>query len=455
MSADSSESLGQRLAEFLATPDAPVGIQILNDVRAFLGRFVAYPSEHAQVAHTLWIAHTHSMDSWESTPRIAFLSPEPGSGKTRALEVSELLVPRPVEAINATPAYLFRKVSDPEGLPTILFDEIDTLFGPKARDNEEIRGILNAGHRRGAMAGRCVVKGKIVTTEELPAYCAVALAGIGSIPDTILTRSVVVRMRRRAPSETVEPYRRRIHAPAGHAIRERLQDWVADVSAQLRGVYPSMPGGVEDRAADVWGSLIAIADAAGGDWPKLSRVAAVALVSEAKQSTPSLGVRLLSDLRLLFGEREALSTEEILRGLCGMEEAPWGDLRGRALDSRRLANYLRPYGVQSKTVRIGTSTPRGYTRADLWDAWSRYLGPAAIASATCATNDTPTDSSSVTAADVAHVAPVNGATGARVVCGDCCHFKPGKNGIGDCLKYGTEAAASLPFHCAGFQERRP
>ena len=86
------------------------------------------------------------MERWESTPRLAFLSPEPGSGKSRALEVTELLVPRPVHAVNTTPAYLFRKVSDEAGLPTILFDEIDTVFGPRAKENEDIRGMLNAGH---------------------------------------------------------------------------------------------------------------------------------------------------------------------------------------------------------------------------------------------------------------------------------------------------------------------
>lgn len=173
------------------------GAGLLDDVREFLGRFVAYPSEHAHIAHVLWVAHTHLMPAWESTPRIAFLSPEPGSGKSRALEVSETLIPAPVEAVNVTPAYLFRKVGSDS--PTILYDEIDTVFGPKAKDNEEIRGLLNAGHRRGAVAGRCVVRGKIVETEEIPAYCAVALAGLGGLPDTLLTRSVVVRMRKRAP----------------------------------------------------------------------------------------------------------------------------------------------------------------------------------------------------------------------------------------------------------------
>src|SRR5215470_6390187 len=191
----------------------------------FTGKFIAYPSDEAHVAHVLWIVHTHLMEAWESTPRLAFLSPEPASGKTRALEISELLVPNPVEAINVTPAYLFRKVGADNAKPTILYDEIDTVFGPKAKENEEIRGLLNAGHRRGAVAGRCVVRGKTVETEEIPAYCAVALAGLGDLPDTLLSRAVIVRMRRRGPNEVVEPYRRRVHADMGHVLRDKLAAW--------------------------------------------------------------------------------------------------------------------------------------------------------------------------------------------------------------------------------------
>ena len=367
------------------------GVALLARIESFLTRFVAFPSAHTIVAHTLWIVHAHVMECWESTPRIAFLSPEPGSGKTRALEVSELLVPRPIAAINCTPAYLFRKVSDPDGAPTILFDEIDTLFGPKARENEEIRGILNAGHRRGAMAGRCVVKGKTVVTEELPAYCAVALAGLGNLPDTILSRAIIVRMRRRGPTETVEPFRRRTHAPEGEQLREFIAAWTALKAPELTKARPDMPDGVTDRAADVWESLLAIADVAGGEWPKRARAAAVALVADAKAATPSLGIRLLADLRTVFGDHEALSTEFILDGLCSLSEAPWSDIRGKALDSRRLAHYLKPYGVSSKTVRIGSATPKGYTREDLHDPWARYVGVGAPTkeSATSATVGTP------------------------------------------------------------------
>ena len=129
----------ERPSEIIACPiiepTKSIGDKLFESINAFLKRFIAYPSEDACVAHTLWIAHTHLMSAAESTPRLAFLSPEPASGKTRALEITETLVPRPVEAMNATSAYIFRKISDPKGPPTILFDEIDTMFGPKAKQH--------------------------------------------------------------------------------------------------------------------------------------------------------------------------------------------------------------------------------------------------------------------------------------------------------------------------------
>lgn len=367
---------------------------VLNQVHAFLGRFVAYPSRHAHVAHALWIVHTHLMDAWESTPRLAFLSPEPGSGKTRAMEVTETLVPRPVEAINVTSAYMFRKISDPDGLPTILHDEIDTIFGAKAKEHEEIRGVINAGHRRGAAAGRCVVKGKTIETEELPAFCAVAMAGLGNLPDTILSRSIIIRMRRRAPGEEVEAYRRRVHAPEGYALRDRLTAWAKHIRDGLNA-SPTMPNGITDRNADVWESLLSVADAAGGSWPERARVAAVALVADARGGQPSLGIRLLGDLRTVFGDRESLPTVDLLLALINLEESPWGDLKGKPLDARRLANLLKPYAVVSKQIRIGEINHRGYTREALRDAFLRYLTPvesgvggSPVIGATSATNAT-------------------------------------------------------------------
>jgi hypothetical protein len=130
------------------------GAKLFFDVSEFLGRFIAYPSEHAQIAHTLWIAHTHLMDAWDSTPRIAFLSPEPGSGKTRCLEITQLLVPNGIENVNMSTAYLFRRIGAEVGLPTLLIDEIDALFTGKSQTAEEIRGPrLAARHANDAQRG--------------------------------------------------------------------------------------------------------------------------------------------------------------------------------------------------------------------------------------------------------------------------------------------------------------
>jgi len=129
------------------------GCAVLDAVADFLARFIAYPSEHARYAHALWLAHTWRMDEWDSTPRLAFMSPEKGSGKTRSLEVSEHLVPRAVRVSQATAGYVLAKVSQ-EPPPTLFYDEIDTVYGQNARGNEDLRAVLNAGHRRGATASR-------------------------------------------------------------------------------------------------------------------------------------------------------------------------------------------------------------------------------------------------------------------------------------------------------------
>lgn len=352
------------------------GAALLEDVETFLSRFVVYPSEAARVAHTLWIAHCWFMDCWDSTPRIAFLSPEPGSGKSRALEVTEPLVPRPVHAVNTTPAYLFRKVSDPDGAPTILYDEVDTVFGPKAKDNEDVRGMLNAGHRRGATAGRCVIKGRKVETEELPAYCAVALAGLDDLPDTIMTRSVIVRMRRRAPGEKVEPWRLRINGPDAEKLRARLAEWSYNSAEAVE--WPAMPSGVEDRNADVWEALLAVADLAGGDWPDRARAAARVLVAASSDRGGSLGITLLRDLRAVFEDADRLTTDDVLERLHECEESPWADLRGKPLDARALARRLAKYGVKPTRWADGSDRPRGYLAADLADPWSRYLAPESV-----------------------------------------------------------------------------
>ncbi|MFJ7626480.1 DUF3631 domain-containing protein [Streptomyces sp. NPDC097595] len=365
-------------------PMAPIdGAALLDDVEAFHRRFNAFPSEAAYVAVALWDAHTHLLDCFDSTPRLAFLSPEPGSGKTRALEVISTLVPHPMHAVNASPAALFRAVADEAGRPTVLFDEIDTVFGPKAKDNEDLRGLLNAGHRRSGVSYRCVGDGGTQTVVAFPSYCAVAMGGLGSLPDTILARSVIIRMRRRARNERVEPFRARIHEPQGHALRDQLATWAREVRPRVDGAFPDMPDGITDRPADVWEPLLAVADAAGGTWPDRARQACVDLVTAVNEDDrASLGVKLLTDLRdHVFPGEDTVSTVEILHLLNGLEESPWGDLDGRPLNARALSKTLKEYvtakskPISPRPLRIGGQIVKGYHRDDLTDAWNRYCPP--------------------------------------------------------------------------------
>ncbi|MCY9787323.1 DUF3631 domain-containing protein [Nocardiopsis sp. EMB25] len=358
------------------------GTELLDEVEAFLRRFVAFPSEAAAVATTLWAAHAHLLEGFDSTPRLAFLSPEPGSGKTRALEILETLVPNPMLAVNATPAALFRAIGDADNPPTVLFDEIDTVFGPKAKDNEDLRGLINAGHRRSGVAYRCVGDGSSQAVVAFKCYAAIALGGLGELPDTVLTRSVIIRMRRRAPHEKVTPYRARLNEPEGHALRARLSSWAATVADVVREAFPDMPEGVNDRPADVWEPLLSVADAAGGEWPERGRKACVELVAGSTDpSKVSLGVRLLADLRTVFTRagQDKLPGTVILSELAAMDDAPWAELGGKGLDSRALARLLKPYTtaqgepIKPRTVRTSTGTPKGYHAADLADAWARYL----------------------------------------------------------------------------------
>jgi hypothetical protein len=167
-------------------------------------------------------------------------------------------------------------------------------------------------------------------------------------------------MRRRASDERIEPFRRRVHAPIGEALRRRLAGWAATILDEATEARPDMPPGVDDRDADVWEPLLAVADIAGGEWPEQARKAAVALVAVAREVEPSLNIRLLADLRAVFGDEEQLTTKRILTELHALEDAPWNDLKGKPLSDSQLARRLRQYGVKSKVIRVGDSTPRGY-----------------------------------------------------------------------------------------------
>jgi hypothetical protein len=368
------EASGGQASAGLPVTVAPVadGAKLLEETYDALTRYVVFPDGAAAVAVTLWIAASHAQPAWEHATRLAIKSPVKRCGKSRLLDLAEALCHQPLPTVNVSVAALVRSINEDDP-PTLLLDEADTIFGKRrgerAEAAEDLRGILNAGHKRGGKYRRWDQARR--QPEECPTFSMAALAGIGDLPDTIEDRAVIVTMRRRAPGEQVSSFRRRRDLPALVTLRDRLHGWLRDHLAELETATPAMP--VEDRAADTWEPLVAVADLAGGDWPDLARDACRTMTAQASADDDgSLGERLLADLREVFADDDRLDSRTILERLHSLEEAPWADLYSKGLDARGLARLLRPYGVRPKVLRLGTATPRGYERADLLDPWQRY-----------------------------------------------------------------------------------
>ena len=355
-------------------------VTALEETHRLLQRYVAWPHPAAADAATLWVAHTYALDAFDSTPRLVLRSAEKQSGKTRAQEVIECLVKDPLPSANASVPAIYRSLVDRQ--PTILLDEYDTYFGSKiAREHaEDLRGLLNAGHRRGKPVLRCV--GPNSQVQEFPCFAPVCLAGIRGLPDTIEDRSVIIDMRRRRHDETVEPFRAVSGWNDAEPIREHFEAW-AD---RNDGRWPPVgddgslfPAGVTDRAADVWEPLLTIGAWAGEKWSHRARQAAAHFVSNQRVSDESDGIRLLRDIRSVWphGE-EVLYTRDLIARLCGLEEAGWAERwqnSGQTVSgaTSQLARELRHYGITSRTVRMGEKTAKGYRRESFADAWERYL----------------------------------------------------------------------------------
>ncbi|MET9176659.1 DUF3631 domain-containing protein [Kitasatospora aureofaciens] len=360
--------------DLMPDTEATEGADLLAQLRAQIAKFVILPSEQALDAATLWVAATHLQGSWQHAPRLAVVGPAKRCGKSRLLDVLAETVHQPMLTVNSSPAAIFRTIS--EEPPTLLVDEADTIFGsPKAAEkNEEMRGLLNAGHQRDRYVLRVV--GNDHTPRKFPTFAMAAIAGIGDLPDTIMDRSIVIRMRRRAEGERVAPYRTQRDRPALHAIRDKIARWAAPLADQALRLEPAMP--VEDRAADTWEPLVIIADLAGGPWPRLARQACKRMVDaevQTEEDNPG-GARILADIRRIFhaaGEPDSIATDQLLFNLNGDPEAPWAETSRGGLTPRGLGAMLREFGISSGNVRMPDGTQRkGYLRNKFLDAWRRY-----------------------------------------------------------------------------------
>ncbi len=348
----------------------PVGGDILLDeLVASVRRFVVLP-RHADIAVALWVVAAWAHAAWDVFPILAATSPTKRCGKTTLLDVLRVLLPRPLLASNVSPAAIFRAIE--AWHPSLLVDEADTFL----TGNDELRGVLNSSHARtAAFVLRVEGEGAERTVAAFSTWCPKVIALIGSLPPTLEDRSIVLRLRRKTKADRVERARRRTLASLAD-LGQKAARWVEDNLEALAQAEPAVPEGLDDRAADNWESLLAIADLMGGQWPELARKAALALSAGRGVGDDEVGVRLLRNIKQVFNIRNEnhLVSGELVAALIADEEWGWTSWRkGRPLDQRGLARLLAPFGVGPKAMWVQGKTLRGYERDQFNDIWVRYL----------------------------------------------------------------------------------
>ncbi len=347
-------------------PDPVASAYLLDSLIGALHRHIVL-SEHCAVVVALWAIHCHAFETWQHTPRLNITAPEKGCGKSTLLDVLACLVPRPIKTDSVSTAVLFRIIE--KARPTMLIDEVDSFL----RDNEELRGCLNAGHRRGGKHLRCV--GDDNEVKAFNTFAPAALAGIGALPGTLADRSLTIVLQRRRPDQQIDNFRddRADHLRDLHA---QIVRWTLDNQIALASAEPALPDGIHNRLADNWRPLFAIAAVAGGGWIDRARAAARFLV-QAGGDTGSIRERLLSDIRDAFqvSGRDKLSSEEITTRLHQIEDGPWAEYgrSGKPMTKVQMARLLKPFTIAPGTIRDGGTTMKGYRLSSFRSAFSSYL----------------------------------------------------------------------------------
>lgn len=328
-------------------------------------------------AVALWVAHAHVFEAFDTSPLLAISSAEMRSGKSTLMRLLIGVCPRPWYVVTPSEAVVYRKIQ--RDRPTLLLDEYDAIF--KKREHEPLRALLNAGNEPGAVVPR-VGGAQRDRLEDFSVFCPKALAGIGKLPSTLADRSIEIALKRKTPSEVTSRARRRIVAEAAAPLRERLEQWADSAVPALVDSNPELPPELDDRAADSWEPLLAIADLARGDWPERGRTAALTISAGEAREEESFRVALLGAVRRAFASRTAdrLSTADLLFELSKDDEAPaedwWNDKDSKPGKgaAQKLARLFRTYDVRPRTIRLPyDDTAKGYLLEQFEDAFARYL----------------------------------------------------------------------------------
>ncbi len=379
--------------------ESVAGEQLLSKLSDEIGAFVIMEKAQRD-AVALWAVFAHAHDLRDYAPLLILVSPLKRCGKTRLHETLVRLTPRPQPTSGITAALFARLIE--KHRPTLFIDEYDAMMGGDKETAEALRGQLNSSfNKRSAVVLRLVpVPNEGWQERQFSTWAPTCVAGIGSVQDTVEDRAVMIRLARKMRDEPVRRLRGRDGGELA-VLARKIARFVGDNDERLRRIEPEAPAALNDRQADAWDPLLAIADAAGGVWPQRAREAALALRRTAEDEAAERDVKttLLMDLRDIFArtapddggahkakgagrpdDGQRLLTKRLLDELHALEERPWNAFgkTKKPLADVGLAALLRPYGIRSDTVRSENAQGnpergKGYYLKSFEDAFARYL----------------------------------------------------------------------------------
>ena len=312
-------------------PEAVGAAELLAEIETKFRRYVVV-SDAIAAATVLWVVFTYVVEIAAHAPKLLFHFPEKDAGKSTALGVLRHMVQRPYAAVEATGAAIYRIVDRLK--PTLLLDEADKLF----QRNTVLAHIINTSWTNSGQKIPRVGAGGVVVEYDPYGTQAIAMKGL-DMPDTTLSRCIPCMIWPKLPSEVVDDFNY-LDDDEFRTLRRKLVRWAVDNATALRDANPEPAPGFSNRIRQNWRTLLAIADLAGGGWPKRARAAALELRAD-DNAEPTDGVKALAVMAGLLRGRKEITSAEVVAALTADPTSEWCDFRGKRADLtdpiRRLA----------------------------------------------------------------------------------------------------------------------
>ena len=341
----------------------------LDLVSTVLNDHVKFQNKAEADALALWIAMTYVMDHLEIAPMLYVTSPEPMCGKSTVMKLLKVFSNRAEMVSKITHAAIYRLIERDQ--PTLLFDEADRFL----HGNNNLHGIINAGHAR--FEATVIINKKLPDGNydpvEFPVWCAKAIAGIGSQDDTLISRSIVISLRRKLITETVKPVRFNLHQQHENT-RQALATWASNFQSVCEEEMKPFLNASTDRGIDNWLPLGVIAKRIGYNWIERVQAALTAIEARQDRDAQSTGLQLLTDVRNVVSEssRPEWSSTDLYNAVVINEETDWSVFNhGRPITKKKFTQMLGKFEIKPSK----RSNANIFYVADLDDAFKRYLSP--------------------------------------------------------------------------------